>query len=240
MPTDLDIYTPESRAALAKVLDNLNWNVSRAHQDQVDQEVATLTQALAGLKPITQVGSLAENDVKALVEDKPSLEIVEKELDFDLVERSNPDLAKGERKVIQAGVKGQGLEYVEVSALDQSRKVIATEVATEPVAEIVEVGTKEIVIPTSPSVEAPVKSDVLVNKGVPDRSTPQVISKDQPVAPVNAPTPIPAAVEKEVRKEAVSSNKQLPETGVESALGLALLGAILGAAGMDLKNKKRD
>ena len=240
VPTDLDIYTPESRASLAKVLDSLNWNVSRAHQDQVDQEVATLTQALAGLKPVTQVGSLAENDVKALVEDKPSLEIVEKELDFDLVERSNPDLAKGERKVIQAGVKGQGLEYVEVSALDQSRKVIATEVATEPVAEIVEVGTKEVVIPTSPSVEAPVKSDVLVNKVVPDPSTPQVIAKDQPVAPVNIPTTIPAAVEKEVRSETVSSNKQLPETGVESALGLALLGAILGAAGMDLKNKKRD
>ena len=240
VPTDLDIYTPESRAALAKVLDSLNWNVSRAHQDQVDQEVAALTQALAGLKPITQVGSLAENDVKALVEDKPSLEIVEKELDFDLVERTNPDLAKGERRVIQAGVKGQGLEYVEVSALDQSRKVIATEVATEPVAEIVEVGTKEIVIPTSPSVEAPVKSDVLVNKVVPDPSTPQVIAKDQPVAPVNTPSPIPAAVEKEVGSEAVSSNKQLPETGVESALGLALLGAILGAAGIDLKNKKRD
>ena len=240
VPTDLAIYTPESRAALAKVLDSLNWNVSRAHQDQVDQEVAALTKALAGLKPITQVGSLAENDVKALVEDKPSLDIVEKELDFDLVERTNPDLAKGERKVIQAGVKGQGLEYVEVSALDQSRKVISTEVATEPVAEIVEVGTKEVVIPTSPSVEAPVKSDLLVNKVVPDPSTPQVISKDQPVAPVNTTTPIPAAVEKEVRSEAVSSNKQLPETGVESALGLALLGAILGAAGMDLKNKKRD
>lgn len=240
VPTDLAIYTPESRAALAKVLDSLNWNVSRAHQDQVDQEVAALTKALAGLKPITQVGSLAENDVKALVEDKPSLEIVEKELDFDLVERTNPDLAKGERRVIQAGVKGQGLEYVEVSALDQSRKVIATEVATEPVAEIVEVGTKEVVIPTSPSVEAPVKSDVLVNKVVPDPSTPQVIAKDQPVAPVNTPSPIPAAVEKEVRSEAVSSNKQLPETGVESALGLALLGAILGAAGIDLKNKKRD
>lgn len=240
VPTDLDIYTPESRAALEKVLDSLNWNVSRAHQEQVDQEVAALTQALAGLKPITQVGSLAENDVKALVEDKPSLDIVEKELDFDLVERTNSDLAKGERRVIQAGVKGQGLEYVEVSALDQSRKEIATEVAKEPVAEIVEVGTKEIVIPTSPSVEAPVKSDVLVNKVVPDPSTPQVIAKAQPVAPVNTPTPIPAAVEEAVRPETVSSNKQLPETGVESALGLALLGAILGAAGMDLKNKKRD
>ena len=240
VPTDLAIYTPESRAALAKVLDSLNWNVSRAHQDQVDQEVAALTKALAGLKPITQVGSLAENDVKALVEDKPSLEIVEKELDFDLVERTNPDLAKGERRVIRAGVKGQGFEYVEVSALDQSRKVIATEVATEPVAEIVEVGTKEVVTPASPSVEAPVKSDLLVNKMLPDLSTPQVISKDQPVASVNTPTPIPAAVEEAVRPETVNSDKQLPETGVESALGLALLGAILGVAGMDLKNKKRD
>ena len=240
VPTDLAIYTPESRAALAKVLDNLNWNVSRAHQDQVDQEVAALTQALAGLKPITQVGSLAENDVKALVEDKPSLDIVEKELDFDLVERTNPDLAKGERRVIQAGVKGQGLEYVEVSALDQSRKVIATEVATEPVTEIVEVGTKEVVTPASPSVEAPVKSDLLANKMVPDQSTPHVISKDQLVAPVNTPTPIPAAVEEAVHPETVNSDKQLPETGVESALGLALLGAILGAAGMNLKNKKRD
>ena len=240
VPTDLDIYTPESRAALAKVLDSLNWNVSRAHQDQVDQEVAALTQALAGLKPITQVGSLAENDVKALVEDKPSLEIVEKELDFDLVERTNPDLAKGERRVIQAGVKGQGLEYVEVSTLDQSRKVIATEVATEPVAEIVEVGTREVVIPTSPSVEAPVKPDVLVNKVVPDQSTPHVIAKDQPEVSENTSTPIPAAVEEAVHPETVNSDKKLPETGVESALGLALLGAILGAAGMDLKNKKRD
>lgn len=238
VPTDLAIYTPESRAALVKVLDSLNWNVSRAHQDQVDQEVATLTQALAGLKPITQIGSLAENDVKALVEDKPSLEIVEKELDFDLVERTNPDLSKGERKVTQAGVKGQGLEYVEVSQLDQSRKVIATEIATEPVAEIVEVGTKEVVIPTSPSAEAPVKLDVLVNKMAPDQSTPHVILKDQPVAPVNTQASIPATVEKAVRPETVNPDKQLPETGVESALGLALLGAILGAAGMNLKNKK--
>ena len=240
VPTDLAIYTPESRAALAKVLDSLNWNVSRAHQDQVDQEVTALTKALAGLKPITQVGILTENDVKALVEDKPSLEIVEKELDFDLVERTNPDLTKGERKVIQAGIKGQGLEYVEVSALDQSRKVIATEVATEPVTEIVEVGTKEVVTPASPSVEAPVKSDLFANKMVPDQSTPHVISKNQLVAPVNTPTPIPAAVEEAVHPETVNSDKKLPETGAESALGLALLGAILGAAGMDLKNKKRD
>ena len=58
-------------------------------------KVAALTQALAGLKPITPVGSLAENDLKALVEDKPSLEIVEKNLILTLWEQPNPDLAKG-------------------------------------------------------------------------------------------------------------------------------------------------
>ena len=33
------------------------------------------------------------------------------ELDFEVVERTNPDLAKGERKVVQAGVKGQQREF---------------------------------------------------------------------------------------------------------------------------------
>ena len=116
-------------------------------------------------------------------------------------------------------------------------KVIATEVATEPVAEIVEVGTKEVVIPTSPSVEAPVKPDVLVNKMVPDPLTPQVISKDQPVAPGNTLTPIPAAVEKEVRSEAVSlTNNFQKQSGICS--GTRFTRSDLRAAGMDLKNKK--
>ena len=91
VPTDLSIYTEESGSALAKVLDTLNWTVSRTHQEKVDEQVTSLTQALSQLKPITQVGSQAENDVRALVEDKPSLEIVEKELDFEVVERTNPD-----------------------------------------------------------------------------------------------------------------------------------------------------
>ena len=105
VPTDLSIYTEESRSAIAKVLDTLNWTVSRAHQEKVDEQVTSLTQALSQLKPITQVGSQAENDVRALVEDKPSLEIVEKELDFEVVERTNPDWPRVNEKVVQAGAK---------------------------------------------------------------------------------------------------------------------------------------
>ena len=248
VPTDLSIYTEESRSALATVLDQLNWTISRAHQEKVDEQVTSLTQALSQLKPITQVGSQAENDVRALVEDKPSLEIVEKELNFEVVERTNPDLAKGERKVVQAGVKGQHREFVAVSALDESRQVIGTEVSKEAVSEIVEVGTKEeeVVTPTpglqdSPSPQADLPQ---VDQG----GHHQVRPVAPEVKPLVNPQPAPVASDQKPVEEAklapvqdqAPSSQQLPETGQESILGLAILGAILGAAGMSLKGRKED
>ena len=248
VPTDLSIYTEESRSALATVLDQLNWKISRAHQEKVAEQVEQVTQALSQLKPITQVGSQAEDDVRALVADKPSLEVVEKELDFEVVERTNPDLAKGERKVVQAGVKGQQREFVAVSALDESRQVLGTEVSKEAVAEIVEVGTKEaeVITPTPGLQDGP----------SPQPDLPQVDQgghhQVRPVTPevkplVNA-QPAPVASEQKTVEEAkltpmqdqTPSSHQLPETGQESVLGLALLGAILGATGMSLKGRKED
>ena len=248
VPTDLSIYTEESRSALATVLDQLNWKISRAHQEKVAEQVEQVTQALSQLKPITQVGSQAENDVKALVADIPSLEVVEKELDFEVVERTNPELAKGERKVVQAGVKGQQREFVAVSALDESRQVVGTEVSKEAVAEIVEVGTKEaeVITPTPGLQDGP----------SPQPDLPQVDQgghhQVRPVTPevkplVNA-QPAPVASEQKTVEEAqpapvqdqTPSSHQLPETGQESILGLALLGAILGATGMSLKGRKED
>ena len=302
VPTDLSIYTEESRSALAKVLDTLNWTVSRAHQEKVDEQVTSLTQALSQLKPITQVGSQAENDVRALVEDKPSLEIVEKELDFEVVERTNPDLAKGERKVVQAGVKGQQREFVAVSALDESRQVVGTEVSKEAVAEIVEVGTKEAeVLPSTP--ETPkVQGFNGVKALVLDKPSLEILEKEVDFERVERTNPELAKGERKVvqagvkglRREFVTvssldqsrqlvateltseavpeitevgnkelqafisplkpensrsekdilqvteGNKELPLTGQESVLGLALLGAILGATGMSLKGLKED
>lgn len=248
VPTDLSIYTEESRSALATVLDQLNWKISRAHQEKVAEQVEQVTQALSQLKPITQVGSQAENDVRALVEDKPSLEVIEKELDFEVVERTNPDLAKGERKVVQAGVKGQQREFVVVSAIDESRQVLGTEVSKEAVAEIVEVGTKEAEVIT------PIPG--LQDGPSPQPDLPQANQgghhQVRPVAPevkplVNA-QPAPVASEQKTVEEAkltpmqdqIPSSHQLPETGQESILGLALLGAILGATGMSLKGRKED
>ena len=212
------------------------------------EQVEQVTQALSQLKPITQVGSQAEDDVRALVEDKPSLEVVEKELDFEVVERTNPDLAKGERKVIQTGAKGLSREFVAVSALDDSRQVLGTEVSKEAVSEIVEVGTKEAEVIT------PIPG--LQDGPSPQPDLPQANQgghhQVRPVAPevkplVNA-QPAPVASEQKTVEEAkltpmqdqTPSSHQLPETGQESILGLALLGAILGATGMSLKGRKED
>ena len=248
VPTDLSIYTEESRTALAKVLDTLNWTVSRAHQEKVAKQVEQLTQALGQLKPITQVGSQAENDVKALVEDKPSLEIVETELDFEVVERTNPDLAKGERKVVQAGVKGQHREFVAVSALDKSHQVVGTEVSKEPVSEIVEVGTKEaeVITPTPGLQDGPSPQPDLPQAGQGSRHQVRPVAPE--VKPLVNAQPAPVASEQKPVEEAkpapvqdqTPSSHQLPETGQESILGLALLGAILGATGMGLKGRKED
>ena len=248
VPTDLSIYTEESRSALATVLDQLNWKISRAHQEKVAEQVEQVTQALSQLKPITQVGSQAEDDVRALVADKPSLEVVEKELDFEVVERTNPELAKGERKVVQAGVKGQQREFVAVSALDESRQVLGTEVSKEAVAEIVEVGTKEaeVITPTPGLQDGPSPQPDLpqVDQGGHHQVRP-VVPEVKPL--VNA-QPAPVASEQKTVEEAkltpmqdqTPSSHQLPETGQESVLGLALLGAILGATGMSLKGRKED
>ena len=248
VPTDLSIYTEESRSALATVLDQLNWKISRAHQEKVAEQVEQVTQALSQLKPITQVGSRAEDDVRALVADKPSLEVVEKELDFEVVERTNPELAKGERKVVQAGVKGQQREFVAVSPLDESRQVVGTEVSKEAVAEIVEVGTKEaeVITPTPGLQDGPSPQPDLpqVDQGGHHQVRP-VVPEVKPL--VNA-QPAPVASEQKTVEEAqpapvqdqTPSSHQLPQTGQESVLGLALLGAILGATGMSLKGRKED
>lgn len=248
VPTDLSIYTEESRSALATVLDQLNWKISRANQEKVAEQVEQVTQALSQLKPITQVGSQAEDDVRALVADIPSLEVVEKELDFEVVERTNPDLAKGEQKVVQVGVKGQQREFVAVSTLDESRQVVGTEVSKEAVAEIVEVGTKEaeVITPTPGLQNGPSPQPDLpqVDQGGHLQVRP-IVSEVKPL--VNA-QPAPVASEQKTVEEAqpapvqdqTPSSHQLPQTGQESVLGLALLGAILGATGMSLKGRKED
>ena len=75
-------------------------------------------------------------------------------MDFERLERPNADLPKGEKRVVQEGQKGRKLRLVEVSQENgvESRKELDAFVELDPVAEITEVGTKEV-LPDTPQPE---------------------------------------------------------------------------------------
>ena len=101
------------------------------------------------------IGSaIPEEGVKNLVHTKPELVIEPEEMDFERLERPNADLPKGEKRVVQEGQKGRKLRLVEVSQENgvESRKELDAFVELDPVAEITEVGTKEV-LPDTPQLE---------------------------------------------------------------------------------------
>ena len=75
-------------------------------------------------------------------------------MDFERLERPNAELPKGEKRVVQEGQKGRKLRLVEVSQENgvESRKELDAFVELDPVAEITEVGTKEV-LPDTPQPE---------------------------------------------------------------------------------------
>ena len=220
-------------------------------------EVTSLT--LPG-SPLPTGSAIPEEGVKNLVHTKPELVIEPEEMDFERLERPNADLPKGEKRVVQEGQKGRKLRLVEVSQENgvESRKEVDAFVEVEPVAEITEVGTKEV--PTeNPS----------------DKPTPQPEPQPQPQPlpnpehphaserPVQAATPKPSLevkgvhheetnaagkeVEKTAQTPAVSvtsvSEGRLPNTGMEesvASLVAGILAAGLASAVLDDKKKRAD
>jgi hypothetical protein len=75
--------------------------------------------------------------------------VIESEsIKFKIETKSNPQVEKGVKKVLQRGELGEKKLYYEVrreDGIEVSRKLIKTEVVEEPVSEIVEVGTKVLV-----------------------------------------------------------------------------------------------
>ena len=196
--------------------------------------------------------AIPEEGVKNLVHTKPELVIEPEEMDFERLERSNADLPKGEKRVVQEGQKGRKLRLVEVSQENgvESRKELDAFVELDPVAEITEVGTKEV-LPDTPQPEP--QPEPLPNPERPHGSE----------GPVATPTPQASLEVKAVRQEgtdaagkevektaqtpAVSvapvSEGTLPNTGTEesvTSLVAGILAAGLAGAVLDDKKKRAD
>ena len=116
--------------------------------DAQGKRILRTTEILKEAVPeITEVGTkvLSSNQpaegVKDLVLETPKLEIEEDTVAFNRQERSNANLLKGQRRIVQAGEEGQVRHLVEVDS-HGNRTLRSTEVLKEAVPEITEVGTK--------------------------------------------------------------------------------------------------
>ena len=212
-------------------------------------EVTSLT--LPG-SPLPTGSAIPEEGVKNLVHTKPELVIEPEEMDFERLERPNADLPKGEKRVVQEGQKGRKLRLVEVSQENgvESRKELDAFVELDPVAEITEVGMKEV-LPDTPQPQP--EPQPLPNSEHPHASErPELTETSKSsvgVEPVSQKGIVSAGkeVEKTAQTLAVSvtsvSEGRLPNTGTEesvASLVAGLLAAGLAGAVLDDQKKRAD
>ena len=210
-------------------------------------EVTSLT--LPG-SPLPTGSAIPEEGVKNLVHTKPELVIEPEEMDFERLERPNADLPKGEKRVVQEGQKGRKLRLVEVSQENgvESRKELDAFVELDPVAEITEVGTKEV-LPDTPQPQP--EPQPLPNSEHPhalERPELTETSKSSVgVEPVSQKGIVSAGkeVEKTAQTPAVSvtsvSEGTLPNTGTEESVAsivAGILAAGLASAVLDDQKKR--
>ncbi|WP_186821516.1 G5 domain-containing protein, partial [Streptococcus sp. HMSC074B11] len=86
--------------------------------------------------------SIPSGGTSSLVEVKPELEVTTEAVAYDTIHQEDPDLLKGQTRIIQAGLSGERTILTEVTKVDgkETRKVVSNEVTTTPVTEIIAVG----------------------------------------------------------------------------------------------------
>ena len=105
------------------------------------------------LEPVTEIiavgtkvesTSIPSEGAPSLVEDKPELEVTTEAVAYETIHQEDPDLLKGQTRVIRAGVAGERTILTEVTTVDgkETRKLVSNEITTAPVSEIIAVGTK--------------------------------------------------------------------------------------------------
>lgn len=105
-----------------------------------------------------------DEGVPAPVVEQPRLDVVTEEVGFKAIERENPQLPKGTRKVVQEGKVGEKTTLVEVTienGKESGRVTRDSFVSKAPVDQIVEIGSKEEK-PSTPSVPSKPESDLRI------------------------------------------------------------------------------
>ena len=188
------------------------------------------------VKPVEKVfaTSTPSEGVKDLVYHLPSLEIVHHALPFKTIRRDTTQLEKGNEQVLTQGKEGDQVEYIQVNGNERTSLLVET---TPPVDEIIEVGTKEIPqhsfgtelppIIARPEYPLPTETSALSN---PVGTRVDTKSGDATLSPIKDSNTSSAKTTK--------AEKQLPNTGEETATALLWLATITAILSLLVFNRK--
>ncbi|KXT72671.1 Beta-hexosaminidase [Streptococcus sp. DD10] len=239
LPENLEGYSAESVQALTTAKEAIDWNISRADQEKVDKLVSDLQKAQAGLSAAaTNKGSLEDSESKALIEYLPELVTETQEIDFVIEKRENKQLPAGQEQIITVGKKGSRRNFYQVSTIDgkEVRTLVGNEVLTEPVTQVVEVGTKII------THKGDEQGQALVAENKPTFEL-QTLSKKEDkeskfvIDEASKQERIANEKGSESKQEA-TKEKQLPHTGSQDNAALTAAGIITVLTAYGLKKKK--
>ena len=131
----------------------------KEYRIQLVKKVADLSQPTPPVHKTTP-----DEGVPAPVVEQPRLDVVTEEVGFKTIERENPQLPKGTRKVVQEGKTGEKTTLVEVTienGKEIGRVTRDSFVSKVPVDQIVEIGSKEEK-PSTPPVPSKPESDLRI------------------------------------------------------------------------------
>lgn len=125
------------------------------------------------------------NVIRVEVAELPSRQVIT----YTTQNKDNPEMETGKTKVVQVGVDGESSQVERVlyeNGVEVKREVIYDEIVTAPIPEIVEIGTKTVVVTTPPVVETPAVVATPAPVPTPVTETPAAVQT--PVAATPAPT----------------------------------------------------
>ena len=135
------------------------------------------------------------------------------------------------------GIKGEKTNLVEISARDGSSKLVESFVSKDAVAEIVEIGTKEV--DSAKMGERQVQPAPLATPSVKGSSPiSQVSKKEEGLKPTQTKQPIAEKLS-QPSAQAVAKDNKLPQTGTTSAWPITLLGTALAMIGLGGRKKRK-
>lgn len=166
-------------------------NIQLGELDRVEPGKAT------ALKDISQV-----KVIRVEISELPSRQAIA----YTTEKKDNPDLEVGKTKVVQVGVDGASSQVERVlyeNGVEVKREVISEEIVKQPVKEIIEIGTKETVVTTTPVVETPATA------------TPAV---ETPVVTATPAVQTPVATTPAAQTPAGETTTTIPEGAVQTIL----------------------